>query len=215
MIKAVIFDYGNVISLPQSPAVISEMEKISGVPASLFASVYDKYRFDFDRGLITGVQLYAQLLKDAGYDVLAENTELMQQIVDIDMENWNKTNPAVTEWGLALKQQGYKLGILSNIPTEFLDRYEKEIALFAVADYACFSCHVNAIKPEEVIYRDVIAGLKVEPCEAVFFDDLPQNIEAANRFGLHGVVWTGLENAKKAWKNLNRCNKKAIEPLDK
>jgi putative hydrolase of the HAD superfamily len=198
MIKAVIFDYGNVISAQQTSGVQQEMEKLTGVPASLFASVYDTYRFEFDRGTINGAQMYAMLLKNAGYEALSKDTALMQKIAYIDMSSWRRINTDVVEWCLALKKQGYKLGILSNMPHEFLDAYESEIPPFVEADYACFSCRVKLIKPEEAIYRDALRGLGVEADEAVFFDDLQANIDAANKFGIHGVLWTGLEDAKRA-----------------
>jgi putative hydrolase of the HAD superfamily len=122
----------------------------------------------------------------------------MQKIAYIDMSSWRRINPEVVEWCLALKKQGYKLGILSNMPYEFLDAYESEIPPFVEADYACFSCRVKLIKPEEAIYRDVLRGLGAAPHETVFFDDIQINIDAANKLGIHGVLWTGLEDAKRA-----------------
>jgi putative hydrolase of the HAD superfamily len=198
MIKAVIFDYGNVISAQQESSVQREMEKLAGVPASLFASVYATHRAEFDRGTITGAQMYAMLLKDAGYETLSQDTALMQKIASIDMSSWRRINPEVIEWCLSLKKQGYKLGILSNMPHEFLTMYESEIPPFVEADYACFSCRVRLIKPEEAIYCDALRGLGVAPHEAVFFDDMQVNIDAANKLGINGVLWTGLEDAKRA-----------------
>jgi putative hydrolase of the HAD superfamily len=84
------------------------------------------------------------------------------------------------------------------MPHEFLDAYESEIPPFVEADYACFSCRVKLIKPEEAIYRDALRGLGVGADEAVFFDDIQANIDVANNIGIHGVLWTGLEDAKRA-----------------
>jgi putative hydrolase of the HAD superfamily len=204
MIKAVIFDYGNVISAQQEIGVQREMEKLTGAPASLFTSVYATHRAEFDRGTITGAQMYAMLLKDAGYEALSQDTALMQKIASIDMSSWRRINPEVVEWCLSLKKQGYKLGILSNMPHEFLTMYESEIPPFVEADYACFSCRVKLIKPEEAIYRDALRGLGVVPHEAVFFDDMQVNIDAANKLGINGVLWTGLEDAKRALNILTR-----------
>jgi len=83
------------------------------------------------------------------------------------------------------------------MPTEFLASYEDEIELFKAAHYACFSCRVGLIKPEPAIYHDVLKGLGVEPQEAVFFDDVAVNVEAACALGIHGFVWRGLEQGKR------------------
>ena len=202
MIKAVIFDYGNVISVAQTGDCTGEMEKMTGVPADIFKSVYEKFRFEFDRGMITGAQMYRQLLENAGYHELAKNTDLMKKIASLDMVSWKDVREDVTEWGLSLKKQGYKLGILSNMPSEFLENYEKDIKMFTEADYTCFSCRVKVIKPEPEIYFNCLNGLGVKPEEAVFFDDMPENIEAAKKLGIHGFVWIGLEQAKKDFESV-------------
>lgn len=196
MIKAVIFDYGNVISQTQTGDCAVQMEAMTGVPAQVFRTVYDRFRFEFDRGTITGAQMYRQLLEADGYHQQAADMALMERIARLDMESWRPVHQDVTDWGLSLKASGLKLGILSNMPTEFLTYYEDEIELFKAAHYACFSCRVGLIKPEPAIYHDVLKGLEVEPQEAVFFDDMAVNVEAACALGIHGLLWRGLEQAK-------------------
>ena len=199
MIKAVILDYGNVISQTQTGDCAGEMQAMTGVPAEVFRTVYDRFRFDFDRGTITGAQMYSRLLAAEGYGDLAADRELMKRVARLDMESWRPVRQDVTDWGLSLRKEGFKLGILSNMPTEFLACYGDEIALFKAADYACFSCRVKLIKPESEIYHDALRGLGVRAEEAVFFDDLPANVEAARRLGIHAFVWTGLEQGKRDW----------------
>lgn len=196
MIKAVIFDYGNVVSLAQTGDCADEMEKMTGVPAEVFRSVYDKFRFEFDRGTIDGVEMYRQLLVDAGYSDIAKDKELLKKIALLDMQSWRAYNQDVIDWALSLKGEGYKIGVLSNMPTEFLTYYEKEIPIFNFADYACFSCRVKLIKPEEAIYRVCLDGLGIKADEGVFFDDIQENIAAGKKVGLQCFLWTGLDKAK-------------------
>lgn len=205
MIKSIIFDYGNVISEVQTGDCANEMELMTGVPAAVFRSVYDRFRFDFDRGLITGAEMYARLLDSEGYHSLALDMDLMKKIALLDMQSWRKFRQDVTDWGLSLQKQGFKLGILSNMPTEFLQYYRNEIPLFVHADYACFSCEVHVIKPEPEIYNIVLDGLGVRPEEAVFYDDMQVNIDAACNLGIHACLWTGLENARNVLDNFIRC----------
>ena len=199
MIKSVIFDYGNVISFPNPLTYCDELERKTGVPASVFKKLYDRIRSEYDRGTITGEQMYSQLLEENGYDRIAADKKLMAELTRIDLESWSHIRPDVTEWGLTLQKSGYKLGILSNMPTEFLDLYEKQIPLFTAADYACFSCRLHLIKPEKTIYRVCLEKLGVAPDEAVFFDDIKTNVDAANILGIHGCLWTGLDQGKKDW----------------
>ena len=78
---------------------------------------------------------------------------------------------------------------------------EKNIPPFVHADYACFSCRVKLIKPEPAIYEDCLRGLGVKAGEAVFFDDIRHNIDAALKLGMNAFVWTGLEQGKKDWEH--------------
>ncbi len=198
MIRAVIFDFGNVISIPQTGEWYTVMEQKTGIPAAVFASSFEKYRVPFDRGDITGADMYAGILRDNGYEDFARDRALCQKIADTDLESWRNCDDNVTEWGLTLKKNGYKLGILSNMPHEFLDKYESSIRLFKEADAPVFSCREKLVKPEKAIYVRTLERLGgIRPGEAVFFDDLPENIEAAVALGIHGFVWTGLDQAKK------------------
>ena len=67
--------------------------------------------------------------------------------------------------------RGYALGILSNMPFDFIERYGKAIDLFGKADVAVFSCYESLIKPEPAIYRSIIEKLSLDPAEIAFFDE--------------------------------------------
>ncbi len=204
MIRAVIFDYGNVISQANTGDCAVEMEQMTGVSANIFRTVYDTYRFEFDRGTISGAQMYAQLLSNAGYHELASNKTMMEKIAKLDLESWKDIRQDVTEWGLSLQKEGFKLGILSNMPYEFLDLYEQTIPLFTHADFACFSCRVKLIKPEPEIYKVALNGLGIKPEEAVFFDDIQVNVDAARKLGINAFLWTNLEQGKKDWEQITK-----------
>ncbi len=196
MIKAIIFDYGNVISQAATGDASEDLKKMSGVPAEVFHSVYDTHRFDFDRGIISGAEMYRQLLNAHGYNDQASNTELLEKIARCDLESWRPIRQDVCDWITGL-QKTYKIGILSNMPYEFLDLYEKEIPPFVQADFACFSCRVKLIKPEREIYEYTLNGLGVKADEAVFFDDVQENINGALALGINAFLWTGLEKGKR------------------
>ena len=199
MIKALILDYGNVISLTDTKAIDATLAAETGIPVEAFGNLYSTLRSDFDRGIISGEEMYSRLLHNNGYKEAAKDAGLLKKMVDIDLAAWRTINDAVCDWALNIQKQGFKLGILSNMPYQFLDRYEKEIPPFVAADYACFSCRLHLIKPEPEIYRNCLEGLGIHADEAVFFDDLERNIEAAQKLGFRAFVWTGLAQAQKDW----------------
>ena len=202
MIKAVIFDFGNVLSMPQTGNCFTEMEAKTGIPAAVFRESLGTCRNQFDLGTITAAELYASVLQEHGYKKEAADKQLCTEIGNLDLKSWSTINAQVNEWALNLQKQGFKLGILSNMPEEFLALYEKSVPAFTAADYAVFSCRVNIIKPNPAIYRIALNGLYVQPEEAVFFDDIPANIEAARSLGIHGIIWENLSQAQKEFELL-------------
>ncbi len=57
-------------------------------------------------------------------------------------------------------------------------------------------------KPAEKIYRIALDQLQVKPKEAVFVDDMPENIEACEKLGMKGIRFTNPESALKQLKTM-------------
>ena len=60
-------------------------------------------------------------------------------------------------------------------------------------DQVTFSYELGVIKPEAEIYHDAIRGLGVEPVEALFLDDRPENVEGGRAAGIHAELFTTWE----------------------
>lgn len=201
-IDSVIFDFGNVLSMPNSYKHFAEMEKMTGIDEKFFATAMGDIRRQFDLGSISAQELYQKLFSDAGYTEQAQNAELCKTLGDMDLASWNNPNEASNAWALSLQKQGLKLGILSNMPYEFLQKYRQNIPAFAHADYALFSCDVNMIKPCPEIYQLVLKKLNTKAENAVFFDDLQPNIDAAKQLGINAILWQTLDQAQKEFEEL-------------
>jgi putative hydrolase of the HAD superfamily len=96
-----------------------------------------------------------------------------------------------------VKKAGYTLGILSNMPHEFLAWARKSMPVFSLPHMGLFSCEVSLIKPEKEIYQKLLSLLGVTPPELVFFDDNAENIKAAVSLGIRAFLWKDPENARR------------------
>lgn len=200
MIRALVLDYGNVISEPQDTTCYDRMSDLSKLSADHFRTSFSKYRSEFDRGTIDGVSMYKKILADGKrYYIGTESNDLAEQLLHEDFSAWFHISKKVTKWALDIQKEGFKLGILSNMPHEFLELYETKITLFQEADIAIFSCREGIIKPEPAIYEITAQKLNCEPHEIVFFDDLQANIDAALAAGFKAFLWTGIDQAQKDW----------------
>jgi len=83
---------------------------------------------------------------------------------------------------------GYSTGLLSNawddIRSVFQQRYPPVLGVF---DVTVFSAEVGLAKPDPAIYQLILGRLQVEPEEAVFIDDVLENVEGARRVGMKAV----------------------------
>jgi len=193
-IKAVVFDYGNVISLPQNPKVIDELAERVGVERDRFESALWSLRGDYDRGIISAKEYFKTVLSSLAVFV---DEKTIEDIIEIDTNSWKNINTETEALMEALKVAGYLVGILSNMPHDFLVWAEKNLPVFSLPHVGLFSCEVNLIKPEEAIYRKLLSMLNVKADELVFFDDKAENIAGARAVGMEAILWKNAENARR------------------
>ncbi|MBR3836253.1 MAG: HAD family phosphatase [Clostridia bacterium] len=84
-----------------------------------------------------------------------------------------------------LKENGYRIYLLSNCPAWF-DDFKKSVPAFDFFDGFIISAKYNLIKPGEEIYKVLFDEFSLIPEECFFIDDSPANIEAALRLGMCG-----------------------------
>jgi putative hydrolase of the HAD superfamily len=196
-IKAVVFDFGNVISFPPSAEEREELARAAGLPVKILNELDRKYRGEYDRGAFDGKGYYKFILSGAG---VFPDDETLEKIAQLDQNGWKKINADTVSLMRDVKKAGFTLGILSNMPRDFLAWARDNIPVFSEARRAVFSCEVNSIKPEPAIYEKLKTGLGYEYGEIVFFDDIPDNIEKARELGICGFLWTNPEAAREALK---------------
>lgn len=87
-----------------------------------------------------------------------------------------------------LKAEGYKLYGLSNWCSK-VHITMQQYPIFQLLDGWGVSSEEHIVKPSEAIYERVCQkfGLKAQEC--VFADDLMANVEAAQKFGMHGICF--------------------------
>ncbi|MDR2109779.1 MAG: HAD family phosphatase [Spirochaetaceae bacterium] len=192
-IKAVVFDYGGVISLPPEDTIRKEIAALAGIDPGTMDSLEGQYRKEYDRGVLSGLNFYKTILTQAGKE---PDEATAQRMVDRDLESWARINPATVKLMEDIKAAGFKVGILSNMPHEFLTLARERFPVFSLPDAGIFSCEVGAIKPEEAIYEALFAALDRNPNEIVFVDDLRPNVEAARILGMNAFLWKDAEAAR-------------------
>jgi putative hydrolase of the HAD superfamily len=193
-IKAVAFDFGGVISLPQDEQSMRELASMAGISAGLMRRLYWENRSPYDQGLVSGEEYFRNLLAEAGVFL---DDDAIRKMIQRDIQSWARINPETEALMKDVKKAGLALGILSNMIQPFVDWARKNLPLFNLPDRAVYSCEVNTVKPEKKIYELLLAALDCNADELVFFDDIRANVEGAAKLGVNAFLWDGPANARR------------------
>jgi putative hydrolase of the HAD superfamily len=192
-LRAVVFDYGMVLSGPPAPESIEEMLRITGLDAPRLNELYWADRHAYDEGKLTGLEFWRKLGADAG---LKLNAAQIDELAEWDARMWTTENPAMVAWQRRLKERGLKTAVLSNMGDNVHERLLRELGWLKGFDALVWSYQLRIAKPDAGIYRYTLERLGVAACESLFLDDKPVNVEAARALGMKAVVFSTAERLR-------------------
>lgn len=192
-LRAVVFDYGMVLTGPQEPEAYATLLRLTGLPKERFEPLYWADRHAYDEGKFTGLQFWQKLLRDAGID---EKDGLVEELNLWDARMWTTQNPAMLAWQLELTQRGIKTAILSNMGDNVLANMERSFDWLPRFNVLVWSYQLRMAKPDPAIYFYTLRELNVKPDEALFIDDKQVNIDAAEALGMRGILFSTVDRLR-------------------
>lgn len=137
---------------------------------------------DFDAGLVgTGelvesiAEKYPELREDARWFIDSGKKMIIER-------------PKVWERVKELKEKGFGLYLLSNYSEELFAVHTEGLPFVELVDGGVISYQIHEIKPNPAIYRHLLQKYQLKPEECLFFDDRPENTEAARKLGMAAVT---------------------------
>jgi len=153
------------------------------MPQADFDATYWRFRLDYDAAALDPESYWNNV---AQRSLSAADIE---KVTEIDNESWIHSEPVMTEWARGLRAAGMRTAILSNMPLPVREHLERA-AWLPEFDHRIFSCDVRLVKPGAEIYELCLKGLGSAPSDALFLDDRPENIRAAEQLGIHCILFT-------------------------
>lgn len=189
MIKAVVFDYGGVLTLGKyTESLLDVFEKRHGIEASEENYLkLDKLIVEFDFGKMKPQDFVDKVNKAFGTRLaLAEMKEIVRQARNLNLKAIELVKRA---------SEKYRVLMLSNndpINVEILKSEKQDLIQLFEKTY--FSCDLKMRKPDKRIFERLLkdSGLKAEEC--VFIDDKEKNIRAAEEIGMKGILFNDAES---------------------
>ncbi len=192
MIKAIIFDFGRVISAQK--------------PSTLFRSYEDA--LGLEPGTINSIMFASEAWQQAlvgrktaeefWYEIGPELGLLNVNEVDTFRHRYHadeKINQGVLDL-ISRLHGNYKLAVLSNSPPG-LSQWLADWNVLNFFDVVFCSGDEGIAKPDLKAFELTVERLGVKPKESVFIDDTREHVHAAQKLGLQGILFTTAEELEK------------------
>jgi putative hydrolase of the HAD superfamily len=194
-VSALVFDFGNVITLPPDrrafDAMLGLLAPAKAGPAGReeMLAAYSGPRLEYDRGRLTAAEYWRLVGTRLGVGVSAPQVEALRAL---DVACWFHFDEAMLALLERLRPAVRHLALLSNINEDCVAALRSRAPWLPLFDRLILSCEHRVVKPEAEIYRLCVASLGVEAGDCLFVDDLEANIEGARACGLNGHQYRGL-----------------------
>ncbi len=188
MIKAIIFDFGRVISAQKPLSLFRSYEEDLGLPpGALNRTMFGSQVW---HEVLVGRRTVDDYWRDIGPALGLRSPEEIEAF-----RSRYFADEAIDDGVLDLIRRlhgRYRLAVLSNSPPG-LARWLADWAILDLFDVVFCSGDQGVVKPDPAAFEWTLERLGVAPEEAVFIDDTLGHVEAAQALGLHGIHFTTAE----------------------
>lgn len=196
-IQNIIFDLGGVLIDWDPRGIVQKFSADPVVQEGIVREVFDHSDWaDKDRGDLTNAEAKLRFVARTGLS--ADEIDRLMQIL---LEMLLLKEPTLRLMD-ELKEQGYPLYCLSNMPVDHYDYLRQKYDFWDRFEGIVISGAVRMVKPEPRIYEYTLREYQLDPAVTVFIDDSPKNIEVAQTFGIQGIVFSDVEDCRKKLEQL-------------
>ncbi len=188
IVKAIIFDYGGVISKDQDSNTVDEIAELLDLETNIFKNSYRYFRPDYDSNKISATQYWIKILVRNKKTI---SEDIINQLITLDVKSWAQINRDTLDYIYKLNKCNVKIAIISNMTLETLEYVNKHFKWLKMFESLIFSCDLKVSKPQSEIYNKCLVALNLSPHKCLFVDDSLENIRGAKKIGLNTLLFNG------------------------
>jgi len=197
-LKAVLFDLGGtLIQTPSIPEIMQDMLEAKGISRSI--EEIDKAREEAD----THMGGYRDLPKLREEFWIEWNSKILEKLgIQREQETlatyifeswWDYANarlyPEVMKVLQILRENGFKLGVVTNGLKSDIDKILPQVGLAGAFDIVVVIDSVGKMKPDKDIFLHALKKLSVQPHEAIFIGDrIEEDYNGAKNAGIKALL---------------------------
>jgi len=190
-VKAIIFDYGDVIGKNPASYIFKAISKRFDIKNDEIKKEVSKFVLKLQKNHIPENVFWKKLAKN----LRIENSRELKNIWMKEYEKNSKINEKIISLIRRLKKMGYKVCLLSNTP-KFHKRVPFRRLLRKEFPTIIYSCDVKMRKPERRIYLLTLKKLRMKPEECLIIDDEKKNLYYPKKIGMKTIHYKSLRQLK-------------------
>ena len=188
MFRAIFFDLGNVILPFDARTLVRALKPYSQLSEKeiLERLWHPEAAASFETGKITPEQFFEVVRRECALEMGYE--QFMLAFNEIFREDADVV-------GLLpkLKKKRYPLGLISNTNITHMTYIKSRFSCLSHMDEMILSHEVGLRKPDPAIYWHALKKFGIKPQEALFIDDMPENVKSAHDIGITAIQFTSAE----------------------
>lgn len=192
MIKAVVFDFGNVIADFNQVELIKQFNPKSMKPLAFQNIIFQNWSA-LDDGKIELETYIEDCLKRAPESAKPEIIDFIHR-----WPQFLKYNEPIYELIKELESKEVRLFLLSNAP-KFFQESLPNFHILNAFEGLVLSGVEQVSKPNPRIYQILLERYDLQPESTLFIDDLKENVEAARALGIQAVQYKGSTDEIYEW----------------
>ncbi|OQY65616.1 MAG: hypothetical protein B6D46_13010 [Polyangiaceae bacterium UTPRO1] len=189
-VRAVLFDFGGVFMESPFAAVRAFGARLGLDPGRALELIFGPYDRDTDhpwhrleRGEVSLLEARRAIMELGAPEHRVDLFEALGSLRDTTVRE------DVIALAREVRAGGVRTAIVTNNVREFGDGWRAMLPVGELFDAVVDSAHVGVRKPDPRIFRIALERLGgLAPKDAVFLDDFPGNVVAAERLGMRGIL---------------------------
>jgi epoxide hydrolase-like predicted phosphatase len=182
MVKAIIFDIGGVLITNPMQRMKEDIKKTLKISSLKFNKAWDEITPLLGSGKINEFEYWHRFLIHTGSTQKLPEESLLTRKYKV------KTNQGMVNMAKSLKNNGYKLAVLSDTNEVHL-RIIRTLGILDLFDVHVFSNEVGLRKSEKEIFTLTLDKLNVFSNEVIFIDDRKENITMAKSLNMNAILF--------------------------
>ncbi len=192
LIRALIFDYGGVLTFAPTEQDWQDMAATMDVPLPSFLEEYWNNRYPYEIAQFDSRTYWERVAHLCGTR-LTHNA--VRELVRLDNEQWGRQNPGMIALSRELRAAGMQTAVLSNIQPDMLSFVNQRHPWMREFDVRVYSCEVGVAKPAPGIFLHATRLLGLPPEHCFFVDDRQPNVQGAQQVGIKAMQFDSPQSA--------------------